>query len=209
MAKRKPSLPEKIRRTLAERILAGKYKPGVRLVELQIAGEFKTSQGSVREALRQLEASRLVESKPYRGTRVRGMSPREMHDAYKVRAVLEQAAAPGAAKAFKGNVSQLKEEVDAVLRACATRDLAAQASHVYAIHRMIVEASGNEVLLRVWESLSLESRVRVRLDWAAVDPQQVAASYEKILAALNRGDAQATGKLLHDHAEAFAPSETG
>jgi DNA-binding GntR family transcriptional regulator len=206
MPKRKPSLPEKIRRTLAERILAGKYKPGERLLELQIAGEFKTSQGSVREALRQLEASRLVESKPYQGTRVRGMSPREMHDAYMVRAVLEQAAAPGAAKAFKGNVERLQVEVNAVLAACITGDLSAQAKHVYTIHRMIVEASGNEVLLRVWESLSLETRVRIRLDWAKVDPEQVAASYEKILTALERGDDHTTGLLLRQHAEAFAPS---
>jgi DNA-binding GntR family transcriptional regulator len=64
------SIRDQVRRTLTERILAGHYKPGDRLVETQIARELGTSQGSVREALRELEASRLVESNPRRSTRV-------------------------------------------------------------------------------------------------------------------------------------------
>ena len=76
------SVRDQVRRTLTERILAGHYKPGDRLVELTIARELGTSQGSVREALRELEASRLVESEPRRGTRVRVISLKELQDAY-------------------------------------------------------------------------------------------------------------------------------
>ena len=89
----KDSVRDQVRRTLTERILAGHYKPGDRLVELQIARELGTSQGSVREALRELEASRLVESEPRRGTRVRVVSLKELQDAYFARGILEQAAA--------------------------------------------------------------------------------------------------------------------
>ena len=61
-------------------MLDGTYKPGDRLLELQIAREFNSSQGPVREALRELEALRLVESQVYRGTRVRGVNAREMRE---------------------------------------------------------------------------------------------------------------------------------
>ena len=92
-------MSDRIRRVLAERIIGGALAPGERLVEMRIAEEFRTSQAPVREALRELETLRLVESEPYRGTRVREVGEREMAEAYAVRAVLEQAAAEAAAPA--------------------------------------------------------------------------------------------------------------
>ena len=44
-------LREQIRELLLERILKGELQPGDRIVELQIAQEFGTSQAPVREAL--------------------------------------------------------------------------------------------------------------------------------------------------------------
>ena len=204
----KDSVRDQVRRTLTERILAGHYQPGDRLVELQIARELGTSQGSVREALRELEASRLVESEPRRGTRVRVVSLKELRDAYFARGILEQAAATTAAKAFKGNVEKLRQEFQGILDAAAARDLGEQAAHVYALHRMIVEASGNCVLLRLWESLAFETRARVRL-LSAIDMKQVKASYEAILAALEKGDSRASARLLQEHAASFAPTDDG
>ena len=207
MGIQKDRVRDQVRRTLTERILAGHYKPGDRLVELQIARELGTSQGSVREALRELEASRLVESEPRRGTRVRVVSLKELQDAYFARGILEQAAAATAAKAFKGNVEKLRQEFQGILDAAEARDLGEQAAHVYALHRMIVEASGNGVLLRLWESLAFETRARVRLESSAIDLEQVKASYEAILAALEKGDSRASGRLLQEHAASFAPNE--
>ena len=46
------SVREQIRDALMARILDGSYAPGQRLVELQLAGEFESSQAPVREALR-------------------------------------------------------------------------------------------------------------------------------------------------------------
>ncbi|HEX4613914.1 MAG TPA: GntR family transcriptional regulator [Urbifossiella sp.] len=198
---------DQVRRALTERILSGHYPPGERLVELRIARELGTSQGSVREALRDLEASRLVESEPRRGTRVRVISHREMRQAYFVRGVLEEAAAPAATTALGGDVADLRAEVAGLLRAHVAGDLTTQAAHVYAFHRKLVEASGNCVLLRMWESLALETRVRIRLGWGEVDPAQVESSYEAVMGALGRGDGPGAGRLLRAHAEAFAPPD--
>src|SRR3954447_2784145 len=111
---------EQIRRVLVQRILDGYYKPGDRLVELQIARELKTSQGPVREALRELEALRLVESETYRGTRVRALSEHEMEEAGRVRGVLEQSAADWAAVVLKRNVALLRAELEAIRKCAAT-----------------------------------------------------------------------------------------
>jgi DNA-binding GntR family transcriptional regulator len=207
MTVRRESVRGQVRRALTERILSGHYQPGDRLVELQIARELGTSQGSVREALRELEASRLVESEPNRGTRVRVISSREEQEAYFVRGVLEEAAAPAATRALNGDVTVLREEVAAILAAAAAGNPACQAAHVYAFHRRVVEASGNAVLLRLWESLALETRVRLRLAWGDVNPEQVASSYQAILGALEGGDGAAVGRLLRAHAELFSPTD--
>lgn len=200
MVQRDP-IREQIKRVLLSRIVDHTYQPGDRLVELQIAREMNASQGSVREALRELEALRLVESKPHRGTRVRGVNAEEMRQAYQVRAVLEDLAARISALSFKGNVAVLQTEVNALRAAAKARDLDAYALHNLKLHRQIVEASGNAILLRVWESLDFEARARINLARPSVDMRAAAEVHQPIVDALNRGDGKLAGKLLREHAE--------
>ena len=190
-----------------QRILEGFYKPGDRLVELQIARELKTSQGPVREALRELEALRLVESVTYRGTRVRALTENEMEDGGRVRGVLEQTAAQWGAAALMRNVAPLRTALEALCAAAAIRDFDGYAEHNMAFHRLIVEASGNCVLLRVWESLMLEVRTRVRLAQLDLDLNDAALTHVPIVEAFDRGDAETAGRLLREHAEMFSPGE--
>ena len=209
MSVKKASVRDQVRRALTERILAGHYQPGERLIELHLAREFGTSQGSVREALRELEASRLVETTPHRGTRVRVVGVPEIREAYFVRGVLEQAAALTAAAALAGKAESLRPGVAAILRAADAKDYADQAAQVYALHREIVAASGNATLLRLWESLAFETWVRIRLGWGAINRKLAETSYERILTALNSGDGATAGVLLREHAAAFAPAADG
>jgi DNA-binding GntR family transcriptional regulator len=198
---------DQIRRVLVERILNGYYKPGDRLVELQLARELKTSQGPVREALRELEALRLVESETYRGTRVRALSEREMEDAGRVRGVLEQAAARWGAPALQRESAPLRATLEAIRAAAAIRDVDAYAEHNMTFHRLIVEASGNRVLLRLWDSLMLEVRTRIGLSQRAIDMVSAAETHVPIVEALERGDGETAGRLLLEHAEQFSLGE--
>jgi DNA-binding GntR family transcriptional regulator len=199
---------DQIRRVLVQRILDGYYKPGDRLVELQIARELKTSQGPVREALRELEALRLVESETYRGTRVRAVSEREMEAAGQVRGVLEQAAANWSAVVLKRNVAPLRAAVEAMRQAAAVHDLDGYARHNMAFHRMIVEAAGNPVLLRVWDSVLLEARTRIELTQHDIDMMPAADTHDPIVDALERGDGESAGRLLREHhSETFRHGE--
>ncbi len=194
-------LSDQVKRLLLSRILDNTYKAGDRLIELQIAREMDVSQGSVREALRELEALRLVESEPYRGTRVRGVNAQEMREAYQVRAALEDLAARLGAAQFKGNVHRLQTEVNALRSAARTRNSDAYARHNQKFHALIVEAAGNAVLMRVWESLDWETRARINLARTALDLRGPADAHQPIVDALERGDGKLAGKLLREHAE--------
>jgi DNA-binding GntR family transcriptional regulator len=201
MEVRRDCMSAQIRKALVKRIVEGYYKPGDRLLEMQIAGEFQTSQGPVREALRELEALRLVESQAFRGTRVRLLTEREMREAGQVRGMLEEMAAREAAAVLKGNVGPIRDEFEAIHEASRTQDLDGYAAHNMAFHRLIVEAGGNEVLLRVWDSLMLEVRTRIGLSQFHLDLVEVAESHRPILEALERGDGEEAGRMLRKHAE--------
>ena len=94
---RRTTLRDEIKDRIVERILDGTYGPGDRIVESQVATEFGTSQAPVREALRELEAMRFVETQPHRGARVREVTTEELIQIYPVRAALEEVAGRGAA----------------------------------------------------------------------------------------------------------------
>src|SRR3954447_24581215 len=111
MTVRRDCMRAQICRELVRRIVEETYRPGERLVELQVAREFNTSQAPVREAFRELEALRLVESETYRGTRVRALSEREQQEAAAVRGVLEQAAAIASAGQVGPDPAKLRAEV--------------------------------------------------------------------------------------------------
>src|SRR5277367_5010048 len=92
-ALQRESMAERVKQDLLRRIMNGELQPGARLVELQLARELNTSQGPVREALRELEGLDLVVTEPYKGSRVREVTLLDIREAYKVRSALEELAA--------------------------------------------------------------------------------------------------------------------
>lgn len=195
-------MSDRIRSALAARIFDGTLKAGDRLVELDIAKEFDTSQTPVREALRELESLRLVESVPYRGTRVREISDREMIEAYTVRGVLEQLAAELAAPRLQGNVAAIRTSWTLLHESARIGDIEGYARHNMDFHRAIVLASDNDVLVQSWERLSFEGRVRLHLR-SRHEPHLVDRAHEHDgpIDALEAGDGATAGRLLRDHAE--------
>ena len=195
-------MSDRIRDSLTSRIFDGVLQPGDRLVELEIAKEFDTSQTPVREALRELESLGLVESASYRGTRVRAISEREMSEAYTVRGVLEQLAGELAAPRLKGNVSAIRESLTKIHEAARAGDIEGYAKHNVDFHRAIVNASNNNVLIQSWERLAFEARVRLHLR-SRPEPHLIdrAREHDGPLDALERGDGITAGRLLREHAE--------
>lgn len=86
------SLVDRVVVTTRERILSGEYEPGARLRLQQLAEESGVSLIPAREALRILEAERLVVTVPNKGARVADLSIEDMRDLYETRILLEAAA---------------------------------------------------------------------------------------------------------------------
>ena len=84
---------------LREDILAGRLKPGLRLVECDLTARFAVSRGPVREALRRIAADGLIEHWPHRGAVVRRLSEREIRELFSIRIEMEALAARLAAAA--------------------------------------------------------------------------------------------------------------
>ena len=197
------SLRTQIKEILLARILNGEYQPGDRLVEMQIAQEFGISQAPVRESLRELEALGFVESKPYRGTRVRAVTKAELTEIYPVRAALEEVAARVAAQRLAGKVEALAAELAAMHQAADKGDLYEQVQHDVEFHRLIVEASGNRVLQDVWRSLRIEARTLISALKADIGGHEIAEMHRPVLEALAEGNAEKAGVLLRNHVEYF------
>jgi DNA-binding GntR family transcriptional regulator len=197
------SLRVQIKEILLTRILRGDYQPGDRLIELQIAQEFGTSQAPVRESLRELEALGFVESAPYRGARVRAVTQQELAEVYPVRAAIEEVAARAAAPRLAGDVSALEGELAAMHRGAELADRYEQVSHDVAFHRLIVEASGNRVLQEVWRSLRIEARTLISVVKTEIEPHHLAEMHRPILEALRANDGELAGRLARQHVEFF------
>ncbi|MEZ2345500.1 GntR family transcriptional regulator [Terriglobus sp. RCC_193] len=187
---------DRVKHELLSRIMDGRMAPGQRIVELQIANEMKTSQGPVREALRELEAMDLIITEPYKGTRVREITPKQVEDAYDVRAALERLAAVSAAKYFKGNVVTLRKQASAVESAARQKNQSAYGHHDVQFHRMIVAAANNRALLRSWEALAYEVRIATRLGKTHVDLLEAQAIHWQVIEALEKGNGAAAGRML-------------
>jgi len=197
-------LREQVKELVLERILDGTYKPGDRLVETRIAQELGTSQAPVREALRELESLRFVESEPFRGARVRAVSRAQMAEIYPVRAALEEVAGREAAKRLDGDVKALEAELAAMRRAASAGDIHRQVEHDVRFHRVIVEASGNATLLEVWSSLRIEARTIITLLTTGIDPAELVEFHVPVLEALRSRDPDEAGRVLRHHVEHFA-----
>jgi DNA-binding GntR family transcriptional regulator len=196
-------LREQVKELILERIVNGSYRPGERLVETRIATELGTSQAPVREALRDLELLRFVESTPFRGARVREVSQEELLEVYPVRAALEEVAAREAATRLDGDVSALEAELEAMHRAADASDLHAQVEHDVAFHRLIVEASGNRILIDTWQSLRIESRTIVTALRSGLDGHVIAERHRPVLEALRARDRDLAGTTLRRHVEQY------
>ncbi len=208
-------LREQVKDVLLQRIASGELQPGERLVETRIAQELGTSQAPVREALRDLELLRLVESVPFRGSRVRIFDEQELAEVFPVRLVLEELAARLAAQRLEGDVSALEAEVEAMRAAVKRRDTSGLVEHDIAFHRLIVESAGNPSLVRAWQALGVESPITLSLYGTFMDPEEAAERHANLVDAIRdrnpaaaareaRKHVEISGKLMRAHLESTA-----
>lgn len=192
-----------IKHALLTGILAGRYAPGQRLLELRIAAEFETSQGPVREAFRELEATGLVVNTPRRGTYVAADVGERIREIYVVRGALEEAATRLATRRRAGDVADLQAHVDAMVAAAHAGDLERLADESVAFHRTVLDSAGNALLSAIWSSLAIETRTTITLMTDGLDLVEAARSHQPIVDAMARGDAEEAARLARLHQDFF------
>lgn len=187
-----------IRRVLVDGLLSGRWKPGERIVERRIASELNVSQAPVREALRELEAVRLIESEPNKGARVRDFGVADMAEIYQVRAGLELVAAELALPRLAADTAPLLREVDLLRESTRGNDTEGQIRHSVEFHREIIRAADNQVLLHTWESLGVEIWTALSVRWLNMPLHAKVTDHARIAQAFSDADPQ-VGRKVSDH----------
>ena len=83
------------------------------------------------------------------------------------------------------------------------QDLHAQLLHDVRFHELIVEASGNQVLVEVWRSLRVEARTLISVIRGDSDLRMIAEMHRPVLQALQSRDPDLAGKEMRGHIEFF------
>lgn len=108
---------------LSTLIIEGHYKPGDRLIERELCDRLQVSRTSIREALRQLEAEKLVQIIPNKGPVVRRLSTKEFLDLWDIRTTIECLAARRfASHGSDATILALEKSIHALEAALAEKD---------------------------------------------------------------------------------------
>lgn len=87
--KNRETLSERVYKSLKKSILNGDLKPGQKLSQDWVAKQMKVSRMPIREAIERLRTEGLVESIPYKESRVMNFTHRDIEEMYSVRSLLE------------------------------------------------------------------------------------------------------------------------
>lgn len=196
-----PTRAEALAQYIADEIVAGRLPPGTPLEELPLATAHGVSRTPVREALRRLESSGLVETRPRRGAVVARPEPQRLRDIFAVMAELEALCTAAAARAMP---AKSRREMEALHRRMAAMvragDVGAYRAANVAFHQMLYAGAQNGYLAE----LAQDTRRRLAPFRAAQleAPDRLLRSHEEhagIVTAILRGDAEAAARGVRGH----------
>jgi DNA-binding GntR family transcriptional regulator len=208
-------LVDRLAGAIQTRVLSGDVPVGTRLRQEALAEEFGVSRTPVREALRKLQVSGLVELLPNRGAVVRGPSAREIREAYEVRAELEGLAAELAAGRISDRDLLRLREAQALFRKSVETLIArrarrrapwkdesvwVQANDLF--HQAILDAAGNA---RLSDTIADLHRSFPRdLTWTALSQssrllEENVEQHEAVLEAIEQRDPAEARRRMIEH----------
>lgn len=172
------------------------------LAEAAVAQELGVSRVPVREALFGLEREGLVEFSVSGRAYVKKLSPRDFEELFILRQTLEPAAARLSVPSLKADSSALERNIQATRQA---KSLTEVTRLDLDFHELIVEASGNSRLLKLWRTLRSElelwlghlhrSHRENRLDTR----EGTAGSHEEIVHCFQTATSAACERLMRQH----------
>ncbi|MYS93399.1 MULTISPECIES: FadR/GntR family transcriptional regulator [Streptomyces] len=205
--------------TLGPEITAGEYPPGSVLRTDELAQRFDVSRSVMREAVRVLESMHLVESRRRVGVTVRPKSEWNVYDPQVIRwrlagkdrapqlrslTVLRSAIEPVAAglAARHATSEQCAELTQCALGMVANsrgHKLEEYLVHDMAFHRVILDASGNEMFARLGDVVAEVLAGRTHHDVMFEDPDPAAVTlHVQVAEAVRAGDAARAEELTRE-----------
>jgi DNA-binding GntR family transcriptional regulator len=192
---------EKLRLQLADEIVAGVLPPGAALDETELARRFQVSRTPVREALRRLSASGLIESRPHHGSMVARPSHESLIGMFEVMAELEALCAGLAAVHItppeRHALAAVHEQLRAVIQ---SGDPQRYHEINESFHSTIYAGAHNSYLAEI----TVATRVRVQPFRRAQfrNLGRLAKSHmehDQVVTAIMRGDREAAANAMRDH----------
>lgn len=204
--RRRETLTEAATASLRSLIISGQLPPGTPLRLNALAERLDMSVMPVREALRALEAERLVTFRAHHGATVTELSVEDVEEAYAVRAALEGLAArDGVRNLTDASLAVIQEKFRLMEVDAARGDREALVGHDQEFHRALYAAGGRpdrvRRIIELWES----TRRAIPLIYRAWDPLELAiAAHRPILEAVEARDARAAQQRSRAHTEQAA-----
>ncbi len=198
------NLSEQIAGYLRVQIIRGELAPGERILETKLAEHMDVSRGPIREALRILEKTRLIELTPRRGARVTDMSLEDIESLYDVLTELYAlVAGKSAENRAQEDLKRIKEAVEGA-EACASRgDPAGYYDSIFAFADAIRKASRNTLADQILADLEPATR---RTQFATLsqrfdDLEKNVTFFQKAARHIEKGDAAAAAEIIRKYAQ--------
>lgn len=199
-----PTAVGRVHEFVRERVFSGEYEDGTMLSEGQIAQALGVSRTPVREAFVQLESQGFLRLYPKRGALVVPVSREQIDAVIETRWVIERhglelAVAnpdPTVASAMRAVCARQRELLDA-----GQLDTFSDVDREF--HRVPVAATGNPILIDLYDSLRDRQRrmVRATLHDDAARAEAVLGEHLAIVDAVEAGKASKALRLLQAHLE--------
>lgn len=198
------SLRGRVFRKLREDILSGKYKEHEELREISIGEELGVSRTPVREALRQLELEGLVTIIPNKGAYVTGITPKDVHDIYTIRSMLEGLCARWATRHITDEQIEELEEIILLSEFHLKKEGNGKAKQVSDLdgkfHKVLYEASNSRILEHVLSDFHKYVQIARTMSVGAKDrAEKSIAEHRGILDAIKSKDEVLAEKLANEH----------
>ena len=195
------TLSEDLRTALEDLIVSGALPPGSRMDEAELAARFRVSRTPVREALKGLMATGLLEARPRQGVVVAAVSILIILEMFETMAALEGLCARTAAR-------RATREEKSGLRAVHARLVEVLdggcVDTFYAVnrefHELLYDASHTSFIAA--QTRSLRKRVAAYRRHVTVQPGRMAATigeHERIIQAIEAGHVEAAFRAASEH----------
>ncbi len=201
------TLAERVFQELQNAIVRGELAPGSKITEPGLSQTYGISRGPLREAMRRLEAHRLIERVPHVGARVVKLSMPELLELFDVREALESTAARLAAEHMTAEEIKGLRDVLAVHQG--QDDLRRGEAYYQSegdldFHYRIVKGSHNRMLITLLcdDLYYLVRLYRTQFSASGTRPQTAFAEHHHIVDAIAAGNGERAEQLMRRHVRA-------